>query len=331
MGPNLIELVKRQIISARAKAPDKKLVYTVGNTRVLDESDYYQTPVRIFDDFILTGIIVFSEVEAELVFREIDGTVDHLFVDCEKKSKNISDGFFNLERLSTELIQKSPVSYFKGNDITVTAIDDFVFNFFKKDKKLLGGSNILIIGIGNIGFKIALKLVERGANVYLSSRNLVRTKKLIEVINDVKPRETISNVSLFANQDIPFDGVLFTGLGPLNLNESILMNNVKSDTLILDVGKGSVSEKQIQYLNSVDIGTYRLDIGDVLYNKIYTQLHKSKSFKIPSYVTLENGKRVIETGIAGLKGDILVESLEKMNDIIGVCDGKGGLIRVSNG
>ena len=84
----------------------------MGNTRVLGPKKYYLTPKRVGKNFILAGIIVFSEEEGRIVLNTIDGLVDIIYVDCEKKSKNLKSKskkeiLFNLERLSNDIIIKS--------------------------------------------------------------------------------------------------------------------------------------------------------------------------------------------------------------------------------
>ena len=169
MGYDLRKLVAQQLSAIYKKASNKKkkVVYTIGNTRVLDDSKYYLTPVREYKEFIVAGVIVFSEFEAKIILQEIDGVVDFIFVDCEKKSKNNSHGYFNIERLSWEIVTRSNLKFYKGNDLTVESIDNFIFHYFLNINQLIGGLNILIIGVGNIGFKVALKLLERGANIFL--------------------------------------------------------------------------------------------------------------------------------------------------------------------
>ena len=60
---------------------------------------------------------------------------------------------------------------FKGNDLTVDAVDIFLTNLLKKELEGLE-EKILIIGAGNIGFKTALQMVERGAKVLFCAQEI---------------------------------------------------------------------------------------------------------------------------------------------------------------
>ena len=302
---------------------NKKIVFTVGNTRVLDSSSFYLTPIRIIDDLLISGIVLFSETEGSIVFNLLDGKVDFIFVDCEKKSKNNKSGLFNIERLSVELITKSKLYFYKGNDVTVDSIDSFIFQFYKSSNQLLGGKNILVVGIGNVGFKIALKLVERGVNVFLKSRDYSKAKLLADTINLIKPLETISSVKVYSTK-LDYNAVILSHLKQLADNDDVI-NNLNSQALMIDVGKGCLTSHQINKLNDKNIVSYRLDIGETFINQIKLTLSGIKKFNIPKSKKLLEGYSLIEPGIIGKENDIVVDSIKNTKIIYGICNGKGGL------
>ncbi len=327
MGKDLVKSLKDRLLEIKIskKESDKIIVFTVGNTRVLHESNFYLTPTRIIDNILITGIVVFSETEGQKVFSEVDGKVDFIFVDCEKKSKNRKEGLFNLERLSTEIIKKSKLKFYKGNDITTDSIDFFIFSYFKLKNELIGGKNILIIGIGNIGFKIALKLVERGANIYLKSSSKIKSRNFSDAINSIKPNETISRVHIYdEKKEIKYDSIILTHLKPIADNDRVF-KNINNDLIVLDVGKGCLNGNQIQMLKSKGIKAFRLNIGDVFINHILSNIKENKIFNLPRKKLLKNMVNLIEPGIIGNENDIVVNSIDSPDIIYGICDGLGGL------
>ena len=333
MGQNLIQTLSVQLekLVQKSKLNNKLIVYTLGNTRVLNNSNFYPTPIREFDTFIVAGMVVFSENEAKIVLSKVDNIVDYLFVDCEKKSKNNSQGFFNIERLATEVIKNCTLKYYKGNDITVDAIDNFVFNFFKAQGKLIGGLKILVIGLGNIGFKTSLKLLERGGEIRILSSDNEKAKEIVSVINIIKPKETISSAEIFRIEKIDaFDCILFTGLAPKKSNTEVLQNFIKNSSLILDVGKGCLNKEQLELLRIRNLIPYRLDVGDSLHAIIRQELTNQNEFQIPRLKSISQNLKLIEVGIVGEEGDVLMQNIDEINTIIGVCDGKGGLIQLNN-
>ncbi|NQW28046.1 MAG: NAD(P)-binding domain-containing protein [Flammeovirgaceae bacterium] len=312
----------QELISLKGNS-DKKIVFSVGNTRVPDSSSYYITPIRFIDNLLISGVVLFSETEGSVVFKLLDGNVDFIFVDCEKKSKNTQRGFFNLERLSVELIVKSKLFFYKGNDLTVDSIDSFIFQFYKSSKQLLGGKNILVVGVGNVGFKIALKLVERGANVFLKSRDHEKAKLLADTINLIKPSETISRVQSYSIE-VDYDTVILSHLKPLTDNDNVV-KSLHSRALIIDVGKGCLTSHQIEILHDKNILSFRLDIGETFQNQIKLTLSGNNKFNIPKSKLLSVGYSIIEPGIIGKENDIVVDSIEHPKVIYGICNGIGGL------
>ena len=145
--------------------------FFLGNTVKKENSNFYVTPVRENRKFIYASAVIYNDFSAKKIAKRIDGKVDFLLIDTEKKviskKKNI---YVNIERAVKETIKKTKIFTYKGNDLTVQAGETFLNNFFLKDIRGIGAKNILILGSGNVGFKLGIKLVENGANVFLYRR-----------------------------------------------------------------------------------------------------------------------------------------------------------------
>lgn len=320
-----------KISKIKSKDNYKYSVFTLGNTRVKNSKNFYLTPIRTGDNFILFGAVVFSEEEGKIILKYLDSKVDLIYVDCEKKSSNnnLKKGLFNLERLSYEIIKKSKLRFYKGNDLTVECVDSLVLNIMKNEKRLVGGSNILVVGMGNLGFKISLKLVERGANLKVLSLNNENSKLLINTINMVKPKETISIVK---NVNIQTDFKLFDIIILCHLSTIESYTNYykmsKSSCYFIDVGKGCLSPNQLKILKQKKNMCLRIDIGDSITDFISNDIKYAfeDKFELPSSKVI-NGSKIVSKGIIGNKGDIVVDNVNKPKFIYGICDGVGGLNR----
>ena len=111
-------------------------------------------------------------------------------------------------------------------------------NLFLKDKRGIGGKKILILGLGNIGFKLSLKLVESGANIYAYRRNQAILSSFADTINFVKPLGTLSKINIL--NKLPenlnkYDIIITTA----DKNNIISLNHVKKikKTVLIDAGK----------------------------------------------------------------------------------------------
>ena len=92
------------------KTEDKNTIFLIGNTAKIECNNFYFTPVRNYDQMIVAGIVVYKESIAKKIAKKIDGLVDYIFVDAEKKisdSHSLSGEPGNIERAVKEVVQKS--------------------------------------------------------------------------------------------------------------------------------------------------------------------------------------------------------------------------------
>ena len=181
--------------------------------------------------------------------------------------------------------------------------------------------------MGNLGFKISLKLVERGANVFVLNRNAEKAIKLIDTINLIKPPETLASAIFINNNihiDFNFDIIVLTHIDTIPENDHIYLNTNK-ECFFIDVGKGCLTKNQINQLVKNTNICLRLDVGDSLLEYIYTEIifDGTKTNFIPTQKILEN-RRIISTGLIGGKDDIVVDDAENPSFFYGICDGSGG-------
>jgi len=309
-------------------------VFTIGNTRISNESKFYFTPIRKHDNVISAGVIVFSEEEAAIIMSKIDGLFNFVLIDSEKKSiyTNGSKGTFNLERLSSEIIKQTKTYSYKGNDLTTNSIEDFVSSILQRKGKLMGGNSVFIIGLGNLGFKLSLRLVELGMNVYVKSRTSSKIDNLLETINFIKPKETIASARQFDESKIAavlpkIDFVILCTTTIVSDFEKYI-EYFGTDITILDVGKGCISNEMIAYLKKRNLVVYRLDIGDALGQFIFGNVLNKRQLEIPGFRMLSNGASLLTKGIVGVEGDIVVDDIDNPQLLYGICDGKGSFFSI---
>ena len=69
-----------------AKKNKKLSGFIIGNTsKSHHKSKFYFTPIRSTEKMILSGIITYSESYAKIASKYLDGKVDYVLVDSEKK------------------------------------------------------------------------------------------------------------------------------------------------------------------------------------------------------------------------------------------------------
>jgi hypothetical protein len=221
-------------------------------------------------------------------------------------------------------IKKSHFQEYKPNDVTVESVWHFLSNKYGS----LSGKRIAIIGSGNIGFKLALKLVESGSHVELVRRDLWRGTLMADVINVAKPKSTIAIAHYNPN---PLQASLFCDalIGCTNGTPVItweMIQSMKPKGIVIDVGKGSVFKDAVQQAVTHKISIVRGDITSGIDGLIST-IHRTQEVMNQEMgrQEIKKGIFVVSGGYLGLSGDIVVDNYRNPRRIVGVADGMGDL------
>lgn len=177
---------------------NKKTGFCIGNTRKETITrDYFFTPIRHTEKLVAGSVIVYSVDQAEEIVKKVDGKVDYILVDSEKKISQelYAEDVGNIERKVRDIVRHSKIFTYKGNDLTVNSIDIILEQLFSDRKRGIGGKKATIIGAGNIGSKLALRLVERGVDVVVTRRDQKKLNSIVESLNFIKPKETLAKIT----------------------------------------------------------------------------------------------------------------------------------------
>ncbi|MFH1425966.1 MAG: NAD(P)-binding domain-containing protein [Candidatus Kerfeldbacteria bacterium] len=337
-------------LRTRARADEEISTFTVSTTSKATENlAPYLTPLRHTTYGYIAGAVVFSHTQAILLTSRIDGLVDHILIDAEHKIgiHNGIDGEAlahfgvsaefpeitgangrksNLTVACAPVITESHFQDYKPNDMTVEAAWHFLSNYFQ----VLSGKRIAIIGSGNIGFKLGLKLVESGCHVELVRRDPGKGRLMAEAIDLIKPRATAASGRF--NPD-PLDAskecdVLIGCTDGTAVITWEMMENMKPDGLVIDIAKGSVFKDAVEKAFERNITILRCDISSAIDGYV-SAMHRNKDVLNNKMGRREIGKGVFvgSGGYMGLEGDIIVDDFRHPQRIIGIADGMGDLER----
>ena len=309
--------------------------FTIGNTSKIDNKNYYFTPIRETEKIITSGVVLYSENLAKKVAKFVDGKVDYVLVDAEKKispKKDRSSDIWkpaNIERRVREVLKKSKLWIYKGNDLAVDAVDILISFLTKSDIRGIGGKKITIIGAGNIGTKLALNMVERGAKVYLTRRNFKKLKQIVETINIIKPKNTHESVHAVKSNHIASKSadVLIGSTDGVPVITTNMIKSLKENAIIIDVGKGTVHKDAALFAEKNNILIYRVDITAAFEGFVKKSFIIEKMIKkiIGKKVIL--GEKIVSGGLLAGLGDIVVDDINEPKLIYGISNGKGDFIR----
>ncbi len=332
----------------KIKKNKEKIIFTIGSTAGGGrKSKPYDTPIRKLDTAYVTGVIIYTQCQAIIVSNLVDGKVDYIFVDAEKKLpslinpdykslkhfkiklpefSNAKVEYGNISAICNNFIKKSMFSLYKANDLTVEVTWEFLNNYFTE----LSGKKILIIGSGNIGTKLSLKLVECGSGIFLhSSRG--KQNHIVRALNDITHDSLLSKIRVLKRKKLSsqVDAII----GCTNAQKVItkkLIKNLNKDGIVIDVGKGNISIDALNYCKLKKINTWRTDISPIIQSMV-TSGQKMKNFYNTFYGYRQiNNIGIVSGGYIGEKNDIIVDNFNNPKIVYGVCDGLGSRLHKLN-
>lgn len=307
--------------------------FIIGNTAsIFSPASFYPIPIRKTGQVIYGGVIVNDYGIAKKIAATVNGKVDYIFVDAESKiKKNVHNNNTtnNIELAIRKVVSKSKIVTFKGNDLAVEAVDLTLSQLINN----MYGSNVAIIGCGNIGSKIALKLVERGANIKVYRRDKGNLKKIIDGLNSIKSDTSPTSIKIANNiaEACKNANVIIATANAKNIigKNDLKFANKTKPLILLDVGKGCFSD---DIVNNDGYTVYRTDISMVQKHNfsalLETRLHYDKSMGRKVVTDKKVGRiTLVSLGLLGRFEEIIVDDINKPTQIIGVSDGKGSLIK----
>ena len=329
-----IQQINRTIeqVVQTAKVEGKLTGFFIGNTAKIDSYGLYFTPIRNTSIMVAGGVVVYSEKQAIDVAKAVDGKVQYILVDAEKKIPNemsLSGEPANVERAVREVIQDSALWVYKGNDLSVDAIDALLAQLTKKSVLGIGGSHISILGAGNLGTKLALKLVERGANVTISRRKQDVLDAVVKALNYIKPIYTTAIIKgTTSNEDAAKGAEILVGSTQGKpIITSKIIENLADQAIIVDVGKGTLHHDAIKMAEKRNLNIYRLDVSAAFEGVI------NKLWATENIVEKKFGRRffyeenLVSGGLLGRNNEIIVDNVWSPTLIYGIADGTGDFVR----
>ncbi|MFG6114181.1 hypothetical protein ACGTN9_03250 [Halobacillus sp. MO56] len=246
-----------------------------------------------------------------------DGKVDYVYIDIEQKQE------VNLFEVAREVISESKLVTVKPNDSTFEACDLLLRRQFNDD---LTNKKIIVIGTGNLASKIATRLSERQADVYILGRSIEKEKRSVEALNLFLPKNT-SSIQTFNNfpLDVKAD-VVVSFLSGVFSNEDSLYPVIDNCTFIVDGGINNFSSEFINKALASDIKITRLDTRIALPYQMLSQFKYVHNFFDDVF-----GKAIIENipivsgGFIGAEGTIIVDNINQPKQVLGIADGAGGV------
>ena len=339
--------LQKSIKELKGIAIDKniKLLFSISTTTCKHGTNKpYTTPVRFLENSLISGVVVFSKIQSIVVINIVKDFVDDFLIDVEQKHnmkaainsdtlKYFQDKYFingdikceSILSIVRAIVADDRIIEYKANDITVDAI----WTFLSTKLNYLSGKKVAIIGCGNIGSKLALKLVESDANVVLVRRDSSKGKLIANAINLIKPplSKSYASYNSSAIEASKFCDVI---IGAANTNNPVItwdmIKNLSKNGFVVDIGKGNIEADAIKKSIEKNIDIIRGDIAAALYGFVSQkqQMQEIVQNKI-GRANIDSDINLVSGGVLGRCGDIVVDSFTSPSFVYGVANGSGSI------
>ncbi|MCQ9200661.1 MAG: hypothetical protein JJ846_007885 [Prochlorococcus marinus CUG1437] len=312
-----------------AREHNLKLVFSVHQTSSGFKQKSYTLPPRKTNKFLLSGVCNFNQEEIIEITSLYNSKIDYFLVDLEKKgvirAKKNSNGIVtgNLEGRLSDIVPREKILGIRYDALTA----EHVINLIVKNNPFIYKSNIGIIGLGKIGFKIGLSLLECGNNIEVFSRDFDLLYKKSACMDLIKPVSTLARPiphrkieACLNEKDII---ITATTSKDVILDEHITLLNKGS--VIYSIGHGEISKSALKIIeNSNNIKICRIDIGLSIINYLERLIFVDET---TPKLKIINGKRYVSGGYIGMPGDTVVDDVENPDLIYGFISNENNFIR----
>ena len=323
-----------QEVEKLAAAEGKLTGFCIGNTSKIDGDGLYFTPIRNTGLVVAGSAIVYESHHAAEIARLVDGRVRYIVIDAEKKVGPDPEFFGptslgNIERAVRDIVRKSTILTYKGNDLTVEAIDAFLCQVIADPVRGIGGKRVAIIGAGNIGSKLALKLVERAAHVVLTRRDGRKLETIVSALNAIKPEHTVASVEGTTDNEaaaIGADILIGVTNGKAVITASMI-NHVSDTAVVLDGGKGCLHPEAVRRADERGLRVFRVDVRAGFEGQIAMLLATERIAGTTMDRRSVRGVDIVSAGLLAKENEIVVDDVHSPLVVYGVADGQGDFIR----
>ena len=259
----------------------------------------------------IAAVQVESAEDAIWALTELDQVGRVIYVDVEAKQA------MRLWDLARSVVRCAEVRTVKPNDSTVDAVEALVLNLRGLD---LSVEDCAVFGTGNLAFKIALRLAERGARVQIHGRDDERVRGTVQQLNAILPR--YADRPATGPSEVPVN-MLVTAVTAAAVVGPEWLPRLAQAALVVDVGIDNLDAAFIAEAQERGHTCLRLDTRAAPYPVAPQHSH---FFEVVLGRADVQGLRVVAGGVIGRLGEIVVDQVVGPTRVIGVANGTGGLI-----
>jgi 4-hydroxy-2-oxovalerate aldolase len=242
----------------------------------------------------------------------VDGVVDVVLVDAEP-----GDGLCARVR---ELVRKSRVLTYRDSDALVQAADAVLAQLVPE----IGATRVGICGASEAGWKLAIKLAQRGAAIVLFDPR-AKVEDTARSLNTLLGRTAV--VATRSATEAALESTVLVGTALREpIIDAAMIAALPVGSLVLDAGVGTIFPEALELGARRDLRMRRLDMRTGLTAEIANILETAELISTAMGRTELAGVPVVAGGLIGQRGEVVVDAIVAPTRVIGVADGRGHLL-----
>lgn len=310
-------MIPRELAKLRdhLAAHDGECVLCLATTANVNNPPVLVGSLRLADGILAGNLILRETSSLPEIIKRFDGLVSRFFIDCEVKAG------IDLGSIALELIPPNRRHFFKPNDFTVEASDEWVAQRMPN----LEGARVAIVGAGNIGAKLALRLAERDSEVRLVGRRVVVLEAMVRGLTVIlRGSGTVTACPSIVEACARADVIIGCTPGTAVIDTEAV--EISQASLLLDAGNGCFTRGAIAAARERGLSLEVLSptAGWEGFLRRYAATRKLQQGL--GRRQLGSGVWIVSRGILGATGDVLVDDISQPARVIGVCNGMGDLL-----
>ncbi len=314
-----IEELTADIVSC-SKCSGKSSLFCIGTTMNIGNDEYFFSSVRQGDHYVCGNIMITHTDDLAEIVALIDGKVDEILIDIEKKKLSCRD----MDRIITVAAKKSRVGYFRGNAVTAAAFEQFFSLYCRREKLDPARKKALVVGAGHLGIKIAAILCEYAINVDLIDIDQERAEKAAAAVNVFTARASGSRASAVSPEGL--SGFYALIVGATNGIEAVTADMIEKlalQGLVIDAGLRTIKKEAVSLAAGKNIPVLCL-MSQPGYNGMMAGYHYSlRAVALVCRRRAEEGFFLVSGGLIGDYGDVIVDNACCPSRVIAVAKGNG--------
>ncbi len=269
-------------------------------------------------EYVIGSIELDNPEQLKELIEAVDGIVDILIVDAELKPYLAQP----LASLARSVARRSQVLGYKDNDVWVHSVD-------RQIEAMLQGirdHQITVCGTDNLALKLALSLIEQGAEVTLFGNSPEQLELCAQALRQIALNQANLRIESDPVKAARGAEVLVSFERRQMLINCKMLETITSDSIVFDAGIGCLSSEAIAYANEHNIRIVRPDMRAVLAAELTSALGTHHIVSKLMGRGKKGGVWVVAGGLVGQYGDVVLDSISNPSKLIGVADGQGRVI-----